>query len=100
MPGFKSKRAMSAGAFYAPYVPDLKPLNWHEFLSKKEAHCREKYGWGDSDNVKSDCMDDMQKYFPGKYSLEWKQTAPNRFNLQPVFKDPKHETMWKLKYEQ
>jgi hypothetical protein len=98
MTGFKSKRIMNSGAFYAPYVPEVKPLTWQERLLKVEARARERYGWGDSDNVKSDCMDYMQEHFPGKYSLEWNKYGPNTYSLTPVFKDPKHETMWKLKY--
>lgn len=98
MPGYKSKVAMSSGAFYTPYVPDLKPLTWQEKLKKVQARAREKYGWGDHENVKSDCMDYMQQHFPGKYVLEWKENSPNTYCLAPVFADPKQETMWILKY--
>lgn len=97
MTGFRSKKAMSMGAFYAPYNP--KELTWQERLRKWESRAKEKYGWGDSENVKSDCMDYMQGMYPGNYILEWKNVQANEYHLVPIFKDPKHETMWKLKYE-
>ncbi len=98
MVGYKSKQAMSAGAFYAPHVP--KPVTWQYQLQFWEGELRSKYGYADALNVMSDCLDLMQAKYPGKYELSWQQTAPNEFHLQPVFKDPKHETLWKLKYEQ
>jgi hypothetical protein len=93
MTGFASKRAM------AGHVAYTTKMTWYDYLRKIEARGREKYGWADSNNVKSDCMDLMQQIFPGKYTLEWKQTHPNEFHLVPVFADPKHETLWKLQNE-
>ncbi len=97
--GYKGKVAMSAGAFYAPNVPSpARNLTWKEKLAKWEARAKEKYGWGDSENVKSDCMDKMQAEYPGKYELVWSSTVANAYHLSPVFKDPKHETMWRLQH--
>ena len=95
--GYKGKVAMAQGAYYAPNIP--APLTWQERLRKWEARAKEKYGWGDANNVKSDCMDVMQQFYPGKYVLEWQEVKPMEHHLVPVFKDPKHETLWKLKYE-
>ena len=95
--GYKGKVAMSQGAFYAPYIPK-KELTWEEKLAKWEARAKEKYGWAAGEDVKSDCMDLMQEHYPGQYVLIWSKVAPNVFKLRPVFKEPKHETMWKLKY--
>ena len=94
--GYKGKVVMSRGAIYAPYIP--KELTWEEKLAKWEARAKEKYGWSAGEDIKSDCMDHMQTNYPGKYELIWSKVAPNVFKLKPVFKDPKHETMWKLKY--
>lgn len=96
MAGYKSKVAMSTGAFYAPYVP--KTLTWDEKLLKWEARAKEKYGWGDAENVKSDCMDAMQREYPGNYKLEWQEVKPMVYHLVLKFADPKHETLWLLKY--
>jgi hypothetical protein len=98
MTGYKSKVAMSTGVFYAPHVPDTKPLTWQERLRKTEARAREKYGYGNNLDVVSDCMDYMQLHFPGNYVLLWQKTESNEYHLVPNFADPKHETMWKLKW--
>ena len=93
MTGFMSKRAM------AGHTPYKHKLTWYEYLRKIEARGKEKYGWGDAENVKSDCMDSMQEAYPGKYTLEWTKVGDSEYHLVPVFKDPKHETLWKLQYE-
>ncbi len=95
--GYKGKVAMAQGAFYAPYKPE--PVTWQGQLKFWEGELMNKYGWGDAHNVKSDCMDLMQRNYPGKYTLSWVETEPMQYHLKPVFNDPKHETMWKLKYE-
>lgn len=93
MTGFKSKQAMATGK---PYIPKI---NWQEQLKFWEGELKGKYGWGDSENVKSDCMDLMQRSYPGKYVLEWQKTGPSEYHLVLVFEDPKQETFWKLQYE-
>lgn len=99
MPGYKSKVAMNSGAFYAPYIPKIKPMSWREQLNFWEGELKSKYGWGDAHNVLSDCMDLMQRNYPGKYELEWREVESMTWHLVPVFKEPKHETLWKLQYE-
>jgi hypothetical protein len=100
MTGYKSKVAMTVGR-----APDVSmegeqtlALTWQERLKKVLARSREKYGYGNNLDVVSDCMDYMQLHFPGNYTLVWKLVSPNEFGLVPEFKEPKHETMWKLKY--
>lgn len=95
MTGIKSKRAMAQGAFYAPYIP-TEYLSWRDGLHKVYLRATSKYGntnWGD---IESDCMDYLQRNFPGKYhTVKWMGAERK---LEPVFKDPKHEMMWKIKY--
>lgn len=95
--GYKGKVAMAQGAFYAPQKPT--PVTWEQQLRFWEGELRSKYGYADSENVRSDCLDLMQAKYPGKYTLEWQLTKPNEYHLVPVFKEDKHGTMWTLQYE-
>ena len=97
MTSIKGKIIPDTGSFYTPYIPTH--MTWQAQLLFWENELRDKYGYADSLNVISDCMDLMQRSYPGKYSLQWTQTKPNEYHLMPVFNDPKHETLWKLKYE-
>ena len=91
--GYKGKKAMATGAFYAPYIP--AELTWREKIHKVYLRSVSKYGQGAWDDVISDCMDFMQRNYPGKYdTLRWINGG-----LEPVFKNPKHEMMWKIQYE-
>ena len=92
MTGYKSKVMMN------PAFGKLSPVTWQYQIQFWEGELRSKYGYADAHNVMSDCLDLMQAKYPGKYVLEWQQTDPNEYHLVPVFKDPKHETMWKLKH--
>lgn len=71
---------------------------WKEQLRFWEGELRNKYSYEDAYNVMSDCLDLMQSKYPGKYTLAWEQTGPSEYHLQPVFEEPKHKTLWVLKY--
>lgn len=96
MTGYKSKRAMSQGAYYAPYIPKvINKLTWRERLNIIYLRSVSKYGNTAWNDIVSDCMDFMQRNYPGKYyTLQWINGG-----LEPVFKEPKHETLWKIQYE-
>ena len=96
MPGYASKVTMSNGRFYVPEVPRI--LKWPERLRKWEARAKDKYGWSDADNVKSDCMDMMQLHYPGSYTLEWREVNPMEWHLDLAFTEPKDKTIWMLRY--
>lgn len=92
MTGYKSKVAQGRWEF------EKKPFGWKENLAAWETDGKSKYGYGAGQDIKSDCLDLMQHYYPGEYDLIWSKIAPNVFHLRPVFKTPSHETMWLLKY--
>jgi hypothetical protein len=91
MVGFKSKRAMAVPRMTA------KPkeiLGWREKCEVVRQRGEHKYGRERWNDIVSDCMDFMQRNYPGKYhTLKWYKGY-----LEPVFADPKHETIWLLKY--
>lgn len=97
MAGFNSKRSMSN---YKNAT--LDPMSWQEQLMDWERGATTKYlikGTGTASlDIISDCMDNMQANYPGKYRLEWANTAPNEYHLVLKFKDPNHETLWKIQY--
>ena len=92
MAGFKSKR-MANG------MEMVKQATWQDHLAVWEQAALERYRSFDymSENIISDCMDQMQVLFPGNYKLVWHNSAPNEYHLTVKFEDPKHETLWRLK---
>lgn len=97
MTGYATKRAQNQ-------VPSpLKKATWQDHLRAWEQAAIERYvTTGSSSNANqdiiSDCMDQMQILFPGNYTLVWHQPAPNEYHLTVHFADPKHGTMWRMKY--
>jgi hypothetical protein len=98
MTGFASKRAMNRefGSLNAK-------ATWQDHLRAWEQAAITKYlisgtAANANQDIISDCMDQMQVLFPGNYTLVWHQPAPNEYHLTVHFADPKHETMWRMKY--
>lgn len=90
MTGFASKRAMSQGY----YIPG-KNLPWRDRIYSTYLRAVSRYGNDRWDDIISDCMDFMQREYPGHYSsLKWVNGG-----LEPVFDEPKYETLWKIHYE-
>lgn len=91
MTGFRSKRAMNQS--YSSL--SMPAASWRERLHQTYIRTVSKYGNGAWDNILSDCMDFMQSNYPGKYhTLKWIDGG-----LEPVFDEPKYETIWKIQYE-
>ena len=95
MTGYKSKQAMSAGAFYAPYIHVTFPkLTWRDQLHTVYLKAVTKYSKTQWDDIISDCMDFMQRTYPGRYhTLHWINGG-----LVPVFLNDKHKMMWYIQY--
>ena len=96
MVGFYSKKKMSNSKDVAP------PYGWRDHLLRWERDATSKYlikgSATASLDIISDCMDNMQANYPGKYHLEWANTEPNEYHLVIKFKDHNHETLWNLQY--
>lgn len=98
MPGYRSKQMMSQGSFYAPYVPSkMSPASALHEMHKKYVLWRASFS-EETDHMQQ-VTEVMQKHFPGPYVIEEHYNSTRGcFELRFVFKDPKQETMWKLKY--
>lgn len=101
MTGWLSKKKMAANEQYGPIS---RKATWQDFLLSWERAAITRYMFsGDaadaSRDIISDCMDQMQVLFPGKYTIVWHSPAPNEHHLTVHFDDPKQEMMWRIKYE-
>ena len=97
MAGMTSKRKAANARLWSS-----SPMDWQQQLRRWEQDAINKYLINGSTtaslDIISDCMDNMQATYPGKYRLEWANTAPNEYHLVIKFKDPNHETLWNLQY--
>ena len=97
MTGFQGKRAMSQGAYYAPYIPKIK--KWADVL---------RYEWGvdilmgkhyNEEEKLQRVTEIMQKKFPGPYVIEVKfNTTRMVFAPTLVFNSEQEELLWKMKW--
>lgn len=100
MAGYKGKVAMSAGAYHAPYRPDLD--TWKSYLRRLGNGIN-----GVSERSKTLTEKDiivnaghyMQKRYPGNYVVEsYYNSDKMKWDLKLKFDDPKQEIMWLLKW--
>ena len=51
------------------------------------------------EDIKSDCMDQMQQNWPGNYDLVWAKDPKDKdYHLEPKFHTPADETMFLLRW--
>mgnify|MGYP000435068667 CR=1 FL=1 len=105
MTGWISKKKMAQNALYGPISKPVERIkSWRENLLSWEREATTRYliigsSGSASEDIISDCMDNMQGKYPGKYILAWENTAPNEYHLVIKFPDAKHESMWRLLYD-
>jgi len=76
---------------------------WKRLLMSWENRAIEKYFLQNRSNtgedIKSDCMDQMQKHYPGGYDLVWaKDSKDSIYHLDIRFHTPADETMFLLRW--
>jgi len=74
--------------------------NWQRDLRAFEDECSAKYHnmLLHGQDIKSDCLDKMQKKYPGKYDLIWAKTDHMLWHLEIMFEDPAEQTLFLLKW--
>ncbi len=77
--------------------------HWENNLRGWESRAIEKYLLKTSGNpgedIKSDCMDQMQQHWPGNYDLVWaKDSKDGNYHLDVRFHTPADETMFLLRW--
>ena len=100
MIGYKGNPSTSAGAHYAPYIP--QPDTWQIYLRRLGNGIN-----GVANRSKTITEEDIisraEKYmkirYPGPYRVEQFYNAEKmKWDLRLQFDDPKQETMWLLKW--
>ena len=76
---------------------------WKDHLMAWEIRAIAKYRLQARDNpgedIKSDCMDQMQQHYPGGYDLVWAKDPKDRdYHLAPRFHTPADETAFLLRW--
>lgn len=98
--GYKGKVAMSAGTYYAPYIP--VSMTWQSYLRRLSNGIN-----GVSDRSKVLTAEDiiaraekyMQIRYPGPYTVEQFYNAEKmKWDVRLKFNDPKEELFWLLKW--
>ena len=76
---------------------------WKRYLMAWEIRAIEKYFLqtraNAGEDIKSDCMDQMQQHYPGGYDLVWaKDSKDSNYHLDIRFHTPADETMFLLRW--
>ena len=99
--GYKGISTSSAGAFYAPNIPELEDT-WQSYL-RRLGNGLNGVTERSQTVTEADIIYRAEKYmqikYPGKYIVEqFYNTEKMKMDLRLKFEDPKEETFWLLKW--